>query len=534
MLVALVIIAAWPTNSQAQGFHGIAVAKNCNSPVQVGAGYTCSYAISNTVDTGNGSPGSADTLRLLGVSDSITNTVPPVDSGPLLDAFTAPQITLLGGATCTASPGRMCTLPPGSVVIFGPETFYVVQPVDANHPTPIQDQLSIIWHDLCDAVPTPNNCNPDDQIATAPGSADVECGPCVAPNECTTSTCSAATGFVCVNAPVPTSTPCTDTDGNSCTNAGCEPDPNDETLGVCNQSHTFVPANTPCQDTDGNACTTAACDGAGICVQDQIFAPDSTPCQDADGNACTTAGCNGAGVCDQNHAIQQCPVDECNLGCDPGTGQCTPQPPSTPCTDTDGNECTNAGCELQSPVLGVCVQTHTFVPTSTPCQDTDGNACTTAGCEIGQCVQTHIECQPPGVTTKPNPSQGDVGAVLNDSATLTGGVNLTGTLTFELFDPSDSGCSGEPRYTQVVQVQGEGTYVTSPGFAADVVGTWRWTVIYSGDANNPGAVSQCSEPVIITGPVIPTLSDWGMVLMVGLLVGIGLVMMLRRRNVTAG
>src|SRR5206468_2787982 len=123
----------------------------------------------------------------------------------------------------------------------------------------------------------------------------------------------------------------------------------------------------------------------GTCTPQQA----STPCADTDGNACTTAGCNGQGVCDQNHSAKVCPpADECNQGCDTTSGQCTPQT-STPCTDTDGNTCTTAGCEASGD-LGVCVQTHMFASNSTPCADTDSNACTTAGCNgQGVCDQGH-------------------------------------------------------------------------------------------------------------------------------------------------
>src|SRR5438552_16895055 len=62
-----------------------------------------------------------------------------------------------------------------------------------------------------------------------------------------------------------------------------------------------------------------------------------------------------------------CAVDECNQGCDQTTGTCTPKGDSTPCTDTDNDLCTTAGCELgvTPGVVGnavggvsVCVQTH--------------------------------------------------------------------------------------------------------------------------------------------------------------------------------
>src|SRR5207249_5256769 len=93
-------------------------------------------------------------------------------------------------------------------------------------------------------------------------------------------------------------------------NAGGQPGPG---AGECNggcdtTSGQWTPkTSTPCTDSDGNICTIAGCELSptnpelGVCVQNHMFEHDSVPCPDSDGNACTTAGCNGAGVCDQNH-----------------------------------------------------------------------------------------------------------------------------------------------------------------------------------------------------------------------------------------
>ena len=43
-----------------------------------------------------------------------------------------------------------------------------------------------------------------------------------------------------------------------------------------------------------------------------------------------------------------CTLDQCNLGCDQTTGTCTPKGDSTPCTDSDNDLCTTAGCELNA------------------------------------------------------------------------------------------------------------------------------------------------------------------------------------------
>src|SRR2546422_9785135 len=72
------------------------------------------------------------------------------------------------------------------------------------------------------------------------------------------------------------STPCTDTDGNTCTTAGCEISPSNPELGVCVQTHMFASNSTPCADTDNNPCTTAGCTGQGACDQSHLINPGSS------------------------------------------------------------------------------------------------------------------------------------------------------------------------------------------------------------------------------------------------------------------
>src|SRR4029077_12893443 len=69
----------------------------------------------------------------------------------------------------------------------------------------------------------------------------------------------------------------------------------------------------------------------------------------------------------------------------------------TPCMATSPG-CKLPGCELDpaDATHGICVATHSNAPDSTPCTDTDNNASTTAGCESGSCVQTHIVNAPTG------------------------------------------------------------------------------------------------------------------------------------------
>jgi len=80
----------------------------------------------------------------------------------------------------------------------------------------------------------------------------------------------------------------------------------------------------------------------------------------------------------------------------------------------------------------------------------------------------------------------------NDTFTLSGGFNATGTVTFSLFAPGDATCSGTPAFTQAVALSGGNTAsTTNTTFHAQTEGTWRWRVDYSGDNNNNGVTLAC-------------------------------------------
>jgi len=111
----------------------------------------------------------------------------------------------------------------------------------------------------------------------------------------------------------------------------------------------------------------------------------------------------------------------------------------------------------------------------------DNGAEKNAGTPLGNaCVPIHI----PTLTTAPS-------AIPNDTATVTGGNNPTGTVTFDLFDPGDSTCSGTPAFTQTVALSGGTASTSNTTFVATTPGTWRWRLSYSGDAHNPAKTSGC-------------------------------------------
>ncbi len=111
----------------------------------------------------------------------------------------------------------------------------------------------------------------------------------------------------------------------------------------------------------------------------------------------------------------------------------------------------------------------------------------------------------PSIVTVPNPGTGTIGTSISDSATVSGGFNPTGTVSFALYGPGDSTCSGTNFVSGAVgfanAALSAGT-AASAGFSATAVGTYNWVATYNGDANNKSVTSPCgAEQVVITKPL---------------------------------
>lgn len=108
----------------------------------------------------------------------------------------------------------------------------------------------------------------------------------------------------------------------------------------------------------------------------------------------------------------------------------------------------------------------------------------------------------PTLTTQASPSI-PLGGMINDVATLSGGNNPTGTITFDLYGPNDNICGGTSIFTSVANVDvGNGVYTSAP-FTPLVAGVYRWVANYSGDDNNAPTANVCNMPnenVTITPP----------------------------------
>lgn len=277
--------------------------------------------------------------------------------------------------------------------------------------TPCEDDGSLCTFDECDGT---GSCVNVGQVTCA-GSTGV----CDAGQQCDPNT------GLCVNLPDPPfNSPCED-DGNLCTIEHCDglgncvvfdmvlcPGPS----GPCDAGTACNPGTGACDplpdppqgtfcERDGDLCTNDACNGMGDCVNvdsvvcamadppcdsgevcnsatgncDQLPDPPLGTACELDGNLCTLDQCNGLGACvnfDQVTCQQPVPPCEAGMACNPSTGACDPLPDpplSTPC-EQDGNLCTVDHCNG----LGQCVLLNnvTCLPGSPPCES--GEACNPA------------------------------------------------------------------------------------------------------------------------------------------------------------
>ncbi|MGO9581828.1 MAG: hypothetical protein ACLP36_03375, partial [Acidimicrobiales bacterium] len=100
----------------------------------------------------------------------------------------------------------------------------------------------------------------------------------------------------------------------------------------------------------------------------------------------------------------------------------------------------------------------------------------------------------PMLSTKQKPATAAVGSSIADQATVSGGYNPGGTVTFKLY--SNSSGTGTPLFTDTEQLCGG--VATSKGYTATAAGTDYWVATYNGDSNNKPVSSGTAEPVIIT------------------------------------
>jgi cysteine-rich repeat protein len=114
---------------------------------------------------------------------------------------------------------------------------------------------------------------------------------------------------------------------------GCD-DGNTSAGDCCSTTCQPETAGTPCSQDDGNACTDPVCSGTGTCGSANTASCD-------DGMFCNGTDTCAGGVC--THTNPPCPAGGCSL-CDEGTHACSFAPVGTSC-QSDGDECTNDRCD---------------------------------------------------------------------------------------------------------------------------------------------------------------------------------------------
>ena len=110
---------------------------------------------------------------------------------------------------------------------------------------------------------------------------------------------------------------------------------------------------------------------------------------------------------------------------------------------------------------------------------------------------------PLSINTSQQPPTATVGTSIMDKATVSGGNNPTGTVTFNLYNNPNG--TGTPLFTNTEPLSGG--MATSAGYTATAKGTDYWVATYNGDSNNAKVSSgTAAEPVTITsaGPSINT------------------------------
>ncbi len=175
----------------------------------------------------------------------------------------------------------------------------------------------------------------------------------------------------------------------------------------------------------------------------------------------------------------------------PNDSSCSLPPVSTSTVNITGN-----GSYSSTPFTPTAAGTYRFIATYSGDANNNSvsNSCSDAGEAVIVVATPALSTQASGTVTLGNP--------ISDTATLTGGVGATGSITFRAYGPNDGSCSSAPVSTFTMTVTGNGNYASS-AFTPTVAGTYRFIATYSGDANNLSVANSCSdagEAVIVSPP----------------------------------
>jgi hypothetical protein len=100
---------------------------------------------------------------------------------------------------------------------------------------------------------------------------------------------------------------------------------------------------------------------------------------------------------------------------------------------------------------------------------------------------------------------GVVGNPVSATATIAQGAIPAGQITFRAFSPGDANCAGTAAFSSTVNVSGNGSYA-SAAFVPSRVGSYRWTVDYSGDNNHAPATAGCGKATSTVSQARPAIA----------------------------
>ena len=89
------------------------------------------------------------------------------------------------------------------------------------------------------------------------------------------------------------------------------------------------------------------------------------------------------------------------------------------------------------------------------------------------------------LTTSQQPPSATVGSTVADQASVSGGFNPTGTVTFSLYNNPNG--TGTPLFIDTEALVGG--VATSGSYTATAIGTDYWVATYNGDSNNSTVTS---------------------------------------------
>ena len=128
------------------------------------------------------------------------------------------------------------------------------------------------------------------------------------------------------------------------------------------------------------------------------------------------------------------------------------------------------------------------------------------GGSTSDCEPVVIAQVTPTIATTPTPG-GPVGTSVSDTATVSGGSNPTGTVTFQLFGPGDATCSAPPVFSSANRpLNGAPPSATSDSFPTGTAGTYQWVATYSGDTNDAAVSSDCGDEPVVIAQLTPTIA----------------------------